>query len=199
MNPQARNGVKRPDPARTSRTGVQGMIGAILDGLRGRRRDGGEQDRLAQLERLAEFHRKSEYRYPRKDLVGLVQCCRAAGLRVRLHISGSPPELPAAVRDAGHEILKEALVNVVKHGAGQASVIITYEERRLAIRVENPVPERRREPRRDRGGLRHMRRCASLVGGTLTAGRGPYGWQVVATLPIRYSPWRTWTRLPQAN
>lgn len=49
------------------------MIGAILDGLRGRRRDGGEQDRLAQLERLAEFHRKSEYRYPRKDLVGLVQ------------------------------------------------------------------------------------------------------------------------------
>lgn len=178
--------------------GVQSMIGNIWDRKRGRRHEVG-QDRLEQLERLTQLHLKAEYRYPRKDLVALVNCCREAGLGVRLHLSGFARELPQPVRDAGHEILKEALVNVVKHGTGQASVIITYEERRLAIRVENPVPERRREARRDRGGLRHMRRCASLVGGTLTAGPGPNGWQVVATLPIRHSPWRTWTQTAQAN
>lgn len=167
------------------------MIGAILDGLRGRRRDEGDQDRLDQLERLAEFHLKSEYRYPRKDLVGLVQCCRDAGLRVRLHISGTPPELPVTVRDAGHEILKEALANVIKHGDGRAAVIIGYEPRRLALRVENPVPEGWREARIGRGGLKHMRRCAGLVGGSLTVGPYTHGWQVSATLPIKPASWRT--------
>jgi len=166
------------------------MIGEILDGLRGRRRETIEQGRLDQLDRLTELHLKSEYRYPRKDLVGLVHCCREAGLRIRLHISGRAVELPPAVRDAGHEILKEALVNVVKHGAGQATVIISYEDRHLGLRVENPVPEDWREARHDGGGLRHMRRCAKLVGGSLTAGMYPHGWQVLATLPIRYSPWR---------
>jgi Signal transduction histidine kinase len=166
------------------------MIGEILDGLRGRRRDHVEQGRLDLLDRLAELHLKSEYRYPRKDLVGLVQCCREAGLRIRLHISGQAAEPPPAVRDAAHEILKEALVNVVKHGAGQAAVIISYEDRLLGLRVENPVPENWREARRDGDGLRHMRRCARLVGGSLTAGLYPHGWQVQATLPIRYSPWR---------
>lgn len=168
------------------------MIGEILDGLRGRRREQVEQSRLEQLERLAELHRKSEYRYPPKDLAALVQCCREAGLSVRLHVSGFAPELPPMVRDAGHEILREALVNVVKHGTGQASVIIAYEDdRRLALRVENPVPRDWREARREASGLRRMRRCAAAVGGSLTAGRSAHGWQVAATLPIRYRPWRS--------
>lgn len=166
------------------------MIGTILDGLRGRRAQV-EPDRLDQLERLAELHLKAEYRYPRKDLVGLVHCCREAGLGIRLHISGFAREVPPPVRDAGHEILKEALVNVVKHGVGRAAVIIAYEPRRLALRIENPVPDGWREARGGRDGLKHMRRCASLVGGSLTVGRYTHGWQVLATLPIRTAPWRS--------
>lgn len=170
--------------------GVQSMIGRLLDGLRGRRQDVG-QDRLEQLERLSELHLKAEYRYPRKDLVGLVHCCREAGLGVRLHISGQARELPASVRDAGHEILREALVNVVKHGAGRAAVVIAYEVGRVALRVENPVPDGWREARGGGEGLKHMRGCARLVGGTLTAGPYARGWQVLATLPIRSVSWRT--------
>ncbi|MEV5412300.1 hypothetical protein AB0K60_26130 [Thermopolyspora sp. NPDC052614] len=166
------------------------MIGDIWDGIRGRRREVGR-DRLDQLERLAELHLRAEYRYPRKDLVGLVDCCREAGLGVRLHISGFARELPQPVRDAGHEILKEALANVIKHGDGRAAVILGYEGRRLELRVENPVPDRWREARVEHGGLRHMRKCARLVGGTLTVGPFAHGWQVLATLPIRSALWKT--------
>jgi signal transduction histidine kinase len=170
--------------------GVQSMIGNIWDRKRGRRHEVG-QDRLEQLERLTQLHLKAEYRYPRKDLVALVNCCREAGLGVRLHLSGFARELPQPVRDAGHEILKEALANVIKHGDGRAAVIIGYEPRRLALRVENPVPEGWREARIGRGGLKHMRRCAGLVGGSLTVGPYTHGWQVSATLPIKPASWRT--------
>lgn len=53
-----------------------------------------------------------------------------AGTPVRLHIEGSPAELPAAVDLSAYRIVQEALTNTVKHAGADAAadVLVAYGE-----------------------------------------------------------------------
>jgi Signal transduction histidine kinase len=145
--------------------------------------------RLDQVERLAELTGIARYRYAPYDLTGLVQCAREAGLAIRLHIRGFEADPAQAVRVAGFEILEEALINVLKHGDGTASVEIRFRPGRLTLIVTNPVTGRRPEARRPRKGLKRMRRTAERVGGSFHVGPYEAGWLVRAEFPIRRTSW----------
>ena len=120
------------------------------------------------------------------------------GLAVTVENTGRVHPLPSAVDLTAYRIVQESLTNVRKHAGVQAAhVRLHYGSDQLAIRIED---EGRTAPLRsaaETGGLgtaaptgtRHgligMRERAAVVGGTLTAGRNPWGgFQVSADLPL---------------
>jgi signal transduction histidine kinase len=115
---------------------------------------------------------------------GLVERQRAAGLEVALraeeHGSRAPPP---AVGRAAYRIAQEALTNAARHGAGSAEVVMDRGADAIELTVTNPVGI---EPGTRPGGGRGiagMRERATLVGGTLEAGRDGRGFRVRAVLP----------------
>jgi signal transduction histidine kinase len=107
----------------------------------------------------------------------------AAGLEVTFGASGTPRPLGAAADQAAYRILQEALTNAARHGAGSAWVELTYTDTAVELTVTNPVPGRG-SPRSGGGhGLIGMRERATLLGGSLEAGRADGGFRVRARIP----------------
>jgi signal transduction histidine kinase len=116
----------------------------------------------------------------------LVSDVRAAGLPVRLTVTGTPAPLPAGADLAAYRIVQEALTNALKHAGTATSVDIHHGPSEIRIVVANPVPDL---PRRGLGGIGHgvmgMRERAGLYGGTLDAGPdGAGSFLVRAQLPV---------------
>jgi len=114
-----------------------------------------------------------------------------AGLAVSLEQQGEVRPLPPAVDLTAFRIVQESLTNVSKHaGVPTARVQLFFGPEQLAIRVED---DGRTAPMRssylDQGqghGLTGMGERAAVVGGTLSAGRDPWGgFRVAADLPLR--------------
>jgi signal transduction histidine kinase len=110
-----------------------------------------------------------------------------AGLDVELQQGGDVRPLPPAVDLTAYRILQESLTNVRKHaGVPSARVRLFFSEDQLAIRVEDRGRTAQLKPWSNGHGLTGMRERASVVGGTLTAGRDPWGgFRVTADLPLR--------------
>jgi signal transduction histidine kinase len=112
-----------------------------------------------------------------------------AGVRVEVHIEGTPCELPAGLDLSAYRIVQEALTNVVRHaGPATARVAVRYSPGQVAFEV---VDDGRGPGAEDRGGhgLAGMRERAALYGGTLEAGPVPGGgFRVAATLPVEGPP-----------
>jgi signal transduction histidine kinase len=113
---------------------------------------------------------------------------------VKLDQIGEVRPLPPAVDLTAYRIVQESLTNVSKHaGVPTARVQLYFSQEQLSIRVEDDgrsAPMRPYgEPGATRGtghGLTGMRERAAVVGGTLTAGRDPWGgFRVAADLPLR--------------
>ncbi|PZG02499.1 two-component sensor histidine kinase [Nonomuraea aridisoli] len=117
------------------------------------------------------------------DAETLVERVRRAGLTADMRVEGTVRELPASVDLAGYRILQEALTNALKHGDSPVSVLLSYEEERVLVRVVNALGERRTGLPGAGAGLIGMRERASLVGGILEAGRNGDEWLVLADLP----------------
>src|SRR5262249_26262419 len=96
---------------------------------------------------------------------------REAGLEVTLDASGTPRRLGAAADQAAFRILQEALTNAARHGTGEARVDLAYGDKWLELSVTNPVPAGHAPPSARGQGLVGMRERATLLGGTLDAGR----------------------------
>ncbi|QMU67580.1 sensor histidine kinase [Streptacidiphilus sp. P02-A3a] len=118
-----------------------------------------------------------------------------AGLDVAYERIGEPRPLPPAVDLTAYRIVQESLTNVSKHaGVSTARVQVYVGDERLAIRVEDDgrTAPMLSTPDRGRGtghGLTGMRERAAVVGGTLSAGRDPWGgFRVAADLPLRPAP-----------
>lgn len=119
------------------------------------------------------------------DLDEMVAGYRAAGLPVRLEITGEPLDLPGGVELSAYRIIEEALTNALKHaGATLATVRLSYGGAELEVRVHDDGTGTG-EPGHGGHGLVGMRERVAVLGGDLETGRVPGGgFQVVARLPI---------------
>jgi signal transduction histidine kinase len=120
----------------------------------------------------------------------LVAQARDAGLAVRLELTGAVRELPASVDLAAYRILQESLTNALKHGGGTADVAVGYQNERVTLTVENPLPAAGAVAPVPgaRGGLVGMRERVGLVRGHLEVGPKEHRWRVHAELPIADTP-----------
>jgi signal transduction histidine kinase len=122
------------------------------------------------------------------DLDGLLAPARAAGLDVRLEVTGTPRRLPAPHDLVAGRTVLESLTNVLRHaGLPRTWVRLDYAPTRLTIRVENAAPDRAGLLEAPGGGrgLEGMRQRLAAHGGTLTAGpTDEYAWSVVAVVPL---------------
>ncbi|MGD3108044.1 sensor histidine kinase [Streptomyces sp. YGL11-2] len=109
---------------------------------------------------------------------------RSVGGAVDLRISGDRIELPTSWELSAYRIVQEGLTNVRRHAPGAHAVVeIDYASDRLAVRIadDGPGPP---GVTHSGHGLVGMQERAALLGGKLTAGRGPQGgFLVEAELP----------------
>lgn len=106
-----------------------------------------------------------------------------AGVTVEVAVYGPPRALPAAADLAAYRILQESLTNVVKHSPHpMATVEIAYRADAVTVTVANQ--DLSAGDHVEGFGIAGMRRRASHLGGTLTAGPGRPGvFEVRATIP----------------
>ncbi len=123
------------------------------------------------------------------DLDPLVRGFDEQGLAVRLRVAADVErDLPAAVGSCVVRIVREALVNVLRHSAARAAVVrIDRAGGAVVVSVRDPGPARSPDAvGRDGtgGGIRGMAERANALGGTAEAGPdGRGGWGVRAALP----------------
>ena len=126
---------------------------------------------------------------PQPGLVALdclLDQIRAAGLPVKLTLSGEPVRLPDAVDLSAYRIMQEALTNALKHaGPADASVHLHYGGDHMEITVADNGTGVPTSVPGSGHGLTGMRERATLLGGALEAGPQPHGgFRVHVTLPI---------------
>ena len=123
------------------------------------------------------------------SLAGLLEGFRAAGLPIRVQLSG--PGLPedAAFEVTIYRIIQESLTNVLRYAKGVTTVDVLIA--RLGDSVNVRVSDDGRgamEPVQSVGtgqGIAGMRERAAIYGGTVSCGPGPSGgWIVTAELHI---------------
>jgi signal transduction histidine kinase len=152
----------------------------------------GEQS-LAELRRILALLRTPEHGAESRpqpslaDLEELVADYRAAGLPVRLEVTGEPQPLPGGVELSVYRIVQEALTNVLKH-AHPTRVTVTLSFRRSGLEVEVVDDGARQTDQLDGTaghGIVGMRERVALLGGELeTERRVGGGYRVAARLPI---------------
>jgi signal transduction histidine kinase len=113
----------------------------------------------------------------------LVDRYRAAGLAITVHVDGRRRPLPRSLDQAAYRILQESLTNAARHGDGAAEIDIHYGDGELGLNVSNTVSAAVGGEPGGGHGLLGMRERASLLGGTLEAGREGRTYQVRARLP----------------
>ncbi|MBH0775112.1 sensor histidine kinase [Nocardia bovistercoris] len=118
----------------------------------------------------------------------LADAARAAGTVVRVRDSRGCAALPRAVDQAAYRIAQEALTNAMKHAPGRAvDLTVRADATSLLLSVRNPLPapgHSRAESATGHRGLANMRQRATVLGGTLRAGRDRSDWEVRAELPL---------------
>ncbi|WP_426623847.1 sensor histidine kinase [Leifsonia sp. McL0607] len=119
------------------------------------------------------------------ELGELVERFRAAGLPVRITVSGTAPT------DVGQQltvfrVVQEALTNILRHGAlaTAATVTIEFGDDRIRLVVEDDATVHTGSVQGSGSGLLGLRERVALYGGTLEAGpRRGGGWRVVTDFP----------------
>lgn len=123
------------------------------------------------------------------DVSALVEPVAAAGVQVRMHVTGAQRSLPAVADVTAYRTLQEALHNVLRHAAADSvSVEIDYGADELLLRVRD-------DGRGGHGdldaasqglGIVGMRERLSLLGGDLRAEPRPTGgFDVEARIPLQ--------------
>ncbi len=125
------------------------------------------------------------------DLDDLLAQVRAAGLPVRLTVTGQPRPLPPSAQLAVYRIIQESLTNVRKHapGATGAAVTLRYHDDGIETEISNEGPATYGRPRGSAPahagghGIAGMRERAAAYRGSVAAGPRPEGgWLVRAQL-----------------
>ncbi|MGX4733545.1 sensor histidine kinase [Kitasatospora griseola] len=119
----------------------------------------------------------------------LVDRARAAGLDVRVAVTGRPRPLAPGVDLCAFRVVQEALTNVIKHAgpAARVTVALRYAADRLDAEVADDGAGGRPAAQLPGGGLGliGMRERVKLYGGSVEAGPRPHGgFAVVFSLPV---------------
>jgi signal transduction histidine kinase len=121
------------------------------------------------------------------DLEDLLAQVRAAGLPVRVTVTGKPRPLPPGVQLAVYRIIQESLTNVRKHASSAAGAAVTlhYRDDGVETEISNDGPAADGRPGgstpADAGGhgIAGMRERVAAYGGSVAAGpRLEGGWLV---------------------
>jgi signal transduction histidine kinase len=119
---------------------------------------------------------------------GIMASTSAAGIDVRLEVSGEPRMLPTGVDLAAYRIIQESLTNVIRHArAATARIAIVYEPTDVVIQVDDDGRGLETNGSQADGGngLVGMRERAAALGGELEAGPLALGgFRVRARLPL---------------
>ena len=110
----------------------------------------------------------------------------SGGLDLRVRATGTVRPLASTVDQAAYRILQEALTNAARHGAGITTIDLDYGTSALELTVVNPVRADVTGHRTGGHGLVGMRERATLVGGSLAAGRANGAFSVHARLPYEH-------------
>lgn len=118
------------------------------------------------------------------DLVGELA---AAGLPVRVHLSGDPVGVPAGVDVTAYRVVQESLTNVLRHaGPATAEVRVAYQPGAVVLEVIDDGPGPAPSATTGGHGQIGMRERVAVWGGTLDVGpRQTGGYRVAARLPYR--------------
>jgi signal transduction histidine kinase len=116
-------------------------------------------------------------------LGSLIDRVSAAGLRVELHVTGTPRDLPPGLDLAAYRVVQEGLTNVIRHaGQAPATVLLNWDAE-LEITVSDDG--RGTGDTRPGRGLIGLRERLAVYGGELDAGpRAGGGWRLRATIPL---------------
>jgi signal transduction histidine kinase len=105
------------------------------------------------------------------------------GLTVTVDSTGAVRPLGGVADQGAYRILQEALTNAARHGAGSARIALVFGDRAFDLTVTNPVATAN-APRPGGGhGLIGMRERATLLGGSLEAGRANGAFRVHGRIP----------------
>lgn len=120
------------------------------------------------------------------DVPELVERTRALGTEVGLTVDDGVRGLPVSISATVYRVVQEGLTNAVKHSSASCvEVDVRREGGSLVVTVEDDGTREHR-PRMPTGGngLAGLRERVDLFGGRLTAGPGPAGWKLEATIPL---------------
>ena len=123
------------------------------------------------------------------DLASALVPARQAGLDVVADIDAE--SAPGPVGAAAYRIVQESITNVVRHAraATRVRVDVRADDGVLHVRVEDDGTAPTGASAAAFGhGITGMRERAEALGGSLTAGRTPAGFVVVAALPVEEEP-----------
>ena len=123
------------------------------------------------------------------DLTEVLDSLRAMGMLINDHVEGTPIELDPSIDLAAYRIVREGMMNVLKHVGKDAKpqLLLVWRADSLFIRIDNGtnLAEAHLAPESSAGrGLVGLKERAHTVGGELCA--GPHhggGYRLTATLP----------------
>jgi signal transduction histidine kinase len=182
---------ERPEQARTA-------LSAIKDASK---------EALSEVRSVLGVLRQVNEGAPRSPAAGLARLddlvarAEAAGLTVRVRMTGKQRPLPAGVDLAAFRIIQEALTNVTRHAGpdATANVRLEYGEDHVLVEVQDDGRGLPGEPPGGGGGngIPGMRERVASLGGEISAGprNGVDGFRVRARLPVRSPP--VVERIPQ--
>jgi signal transduction histidine kinase len=165
---------------------------AVADETLARVETSGEQS-LTELRRILALLRSPDHGaepHPQPSLAeldALIADYRAAGLPVRLEVTGQPRPLPSGVELSVYRIVQEALTNVLKHShPTRVTVTLSFRGSRLEVEVVDDATRHTDQSDATTGhGIVGMRERVVLLGGELETGRRVGGgYRVAAWLPV---------------
>jgi signal transduction histidine kinase len=121
-----------------------------------------------------------------RELTGLIERSRAAGLEVTLAVEGEPQELPPGKDLAAYRVVQEALTNAIKHaGAAPTSVTVRWQPSALELEIVDLGGTAMNGTNGSGHGLVGMEERMRLYDGSLRAGpTAGGGFEVVARMPL---------------
>ncbi|WP_157277290.1 sensor histidine kinase [Oerskovia sp. Root22] len=117
------------------------------------------------------------------QLLELVDGARAAEIDLSARIDTIEPNPPESVQLALYRVAQEAVANIARHAPSATACLTVEAGEHVVLTITSRGAPSAEAPDRGGSGIRGMIERMTAIGGTLTAGPVPGGFEVVATAP----------------